>query len=110
MTDTIQDLRSALGNLLEQAYQMQGMFPDEDSTISNAITDGEDALAREMEARKSKGEGGEIVVIVSGGLVQSATKGGQPFIVTVHDYDVDGDDPAKLERDTEGGLFNSYRT
>lgn len=50
----------------------------------------------------------EIVVYVRGGLVQSATKGGQPFIVTVHDYDVDNDD--ETQADSEGHPFNRYRT
>jgi flagellar capping protein FliD len=37
-------LAAALRNLLEQTYQMKGMFPDEDNTISNAIDDAEHAL------------------------------------------------------------------
>lgn len=40
------DLAAALGQLLEQVYQMQGMFPDEDGTIQAAIDDAEAALAK----------------------------------------------------------------
>ncbi|HET9280638.1 MAG TPA: hypothetical protein VFR24_01635 [Candidatus Angelobacter sp.] len=40
------DLAAALQNVLDQTYQMQGMFSDDDHTIVNAITDAEEALNR----------------------------------------------------------------
>ena len=42
--NTERELRAALGQLLEQVYQMQGMFDDEDGAIARAIEDAEDAL------------------------------------------------------------------
>lgn len=36
---TARNLRAAAGNLLDQVYQMQGMFDDEDGTIQEAIDD-----------------------------------------------------------------------
>lgn len=38
------DMRAALGELLEQVYQMQGMFDDDDGAIAAAIDDAEKAL------------------------------------------------------------------
>lgn len=38
------DLRSALGQLLDQVEQMKGLFPDEDGSIARAIEDAEQAL------------------------------------------------------------------
>lgn len=35
---------AALGQLLDQVYQMQGMFPDEDGAIARAVADAEMAL------------------------------------------------------------------
>lgn len=43
--DKVKDARAALGQLLEQVYQMQGMFPDEDGAIARAVADAEEALA-----------------------------------------------------------------
>lgn len=40
-----EDQKAALGQLLEQVYQMQGMFPDEDGSIARAVADAEEALA-----------------------------------------------------------------
>lgn len=36
--------RAALGQLLEQVYQMQGMFSDDDGAIQRAVDDAEKAL------------------------------------------------------------------
>ena len=36
--------RAALGQLLDQVYQMQGMFDDEDGAIERAVKDAEEAL------------------------------------------------------------------
>jgi len=44
------ELAAALRNILDQTYQMQGMFPDEDQTIANAIADAEAALGRYRES------------------------------------------------------------
>ena len=38
------ECRAALGNLLHQVYQMQGLFADSDGTIREAISDAEKAL------------------------------------------------------------------
>lgn len=43
--DVVRELNASLGNLLEQVYQMQGMFTDEDGTIQAAIDDAENAEA-----------------------------------------------------------------
>ena len=40
----IADHKAILGQLLEQVYQMQGMFPDEDGAIARAVADAEEAL------------------------------------------------------------------
>lgn len=40
------ELAAALRNVLDQTYQMQGMFSDEDRTIADAIADAEEALTR----------------------------------------------------------------
>lgn len=44
MPPQARELKAALGQLLEQVYQMQGLFDDEDNTIQNAINDAEEAL------------------------------------------------------------------
>jgi hypothetical protein len=44
MNNITQELVGSLAGLLEQVYQMRGMFPDEDRTIANAVKDAEDAL------------------------------------------------------------------
>ena len=41
----IRELTASLGQLLEQVYQMQGLFDDEDGTIQNTIDDAEEAEA-----------------------------------------------------------------
>lgn len=41
--NTAGELKAALGQLLEQVYQMQGMFPDEDGAIARAVADAEAA-------------------------------------------------------------------
>ena len=46
MDDLTKELAAALGNLLHQAEQMRGMFPDEDHTISEAVDDAKAALRR----------------------------------------------------------------
>jgi len=40
------ELRGALSNLLEQVYQMRGLFDDEDGAIAAAVEGAERALAR----------------------------------------------------------------
>jgi hypothetical protein len=47
------ELLAALQNLLEQVYQMQGMFDDEDGTIRNAVEDAEEAEERALAYRSS---------------------------------------------------------
>ncbi|MFZ3211758.1 MAG: hypothetical protein WA188_09595 [Terriglobales bacterium] len=39
-----QELAAALDGLLQQVYQMRGMFGDEDRAIARAVKDAEDAL------------------------------------------------------------------
>jgi ABC-type transporter Mla subunit MlaD len=43
--EAIQALRAALGQLVEQAQQMAGLFPDEDGAIERAMSDADAALA-----------------------------------------------------------------
>jgi hypothetical protein len=45
------NLAAALRNLLDQTYQMRGLFADEDGTIADAISDAEEAL-REYSEKK----------------------------------------------------------
>jgi hypothetical protein len=45
------ELAAALQSLLEQAYQMRGMFSDDDGAIGNAILDAESALESHRKAR-----------------------------------------------------------
>lgn len=40
-----QALRAALGQLLDQVHQMQGLFDDEDGAIARAVADAEEALS-----------------------------------------------------------------
>lgn len=42
--EAILALRAALGQLVEQAQQMAGLFPDEDGAIERAMNDAEVAL------------------------------------------------------------------
>ncbi len=51
MTEVAQELAAALDGLLEQVYQMRGMFRDEDRAIARAVDDAEVAL---KEYRKAK--------------------------------------------------------
>lgn len=44
-TALIRELGASLGQLLEQVYQMQGMFNDEDGAIRRAVEDAEEAEA-----------------------------------------------------------------
>jgi len=44
MSERERELQAALGQLLEQVYQMRGLFPDEDASIDRAINDAEKAL------------------------------------------------------------------
>ncbi len=41
-----QDMRDALEQLLEQVYQMQGLFDDDDGEIQRAVDAAEKALAK----------------------------------------------------------------
>jgi hypothetical protein len=45
----IRELNASLGQLLEQVYQMQGLFNDDDETIQRAVDDAQNAedMARE---------------------------------------------------------------
>lgn len=42
--DDARELAAALGQLLEQVYQMRGLFDDEDGAIARAVQDAEQAL------------------------------------------------------------------
>lgn len=42
--ETINNLKGVIGNLLDQIYQMKGMFDDEDKTIQTAIDEAEEVL------------------------------------------------------------------
>lgn len=50
----------------------------------------------------------EVIVIVSGGVVRSASKDGQPFTITVHDFDVEDlteTQLAECETDDDGNRY-----
>ena len=52
------------------------------------------------------GDGERIIVVVSGGLVQDVRfPAGCGMVVSVHDYDVDGAEDARLDRDDQGQPF-----
>lgn len=42
--DKYREVRAALAQLLEQVYQMQGMFDDSDGAIQRAVDDAEKVL------------------------------------------------------------------
>lgn len=48
----IRELKASLGQLLEQVYQMQRMFDDDDGTIQQAIDVAEKAEAHALEYLK----------------------------------------------------------
>jgi len=54
MADTEYELAAALDGLLQQTYQMRGMFGDEDGAIVRAVEDAEEALNRYRTARRRK--------------------------------------------------------
>ena len=53
-------------------------------------------------------EAPDIIIVITGGLVEDVVVEGPARRVEVRDYDVDGIDPAELERDVHGQRFRRY--
>ena len=52
----------------------------------------------------------DIIIELKGGRVQVVFFEGTPVSVSVHDYDIDGCSPEKLDQDEEGSLYIYYET
>jgi len=96
-------MKVELSNLLDQVYQMQGMFDDEDQAIANAIKDAEKALSRTP----------KIIIHVSGGVVQSVYSS-EKTEVDILDYDIfeheEEDYCGRTEEDYEFIIEEAQRT
>lgn len=95
-------LRAALSALLEQAYQMRGMFDDSDGAIATAIDAAQDALyetAGTPEPATGETDGASepvrVLVVLNGGCV-SDVWASAPVKLEVFDWD-DHDEDEGME-------------
>ena len=83
------------------------------NTFIDAIAEGDDIdlwddTVRQLPvpaAYSEQGEGPQIIITVSGGMVRNVAVSGGPARVAIHDYDLTGADHSDIQTDAQGGPY-----